>query len=424
MSQSQRDLSLRQMGQALGARARRGAVLAALSLAGCRSFDARVYNLKNLHDEGGLHVREAELVSESSFAVRELLRSLRQSPQSKSAPAPKRVENPPQTCLENLLGLARSKPASPREQALLVAWCTRIAMRDPWTLSRERAVIELGRVGRRLDCSGTFSAEPAASSAASPEQVRDALLVVARTAAREAQLASNPAWQADFGFPEQSADQASVSAAVAEDLPAACQALAQLELDLDGALRALQGLTLVCGHAWERDARFAPTLALALDLERRCVRFALARALREDGRDQSGSDPGLAGPPAMDGATDPAWARVRAAAVEASALARGADFLRELMTAGLEELEPESVTVAGLRALKRHGLPEAASERERRDWIQGMLKLAVQSPDGQVRTWAMRALERATNGEITGLREEAAFQWYQEHGQVEEPGRP
>ena len=38
-------------------------------------------------------IRQAELVSESSFAVRELLRSLRQSQQSKSAPAPKRVDN-------------------------------------------------------------------------------------------------------------------------------------------------------------------------------------------------------------------------------------------------------------------------------------------------------------------------------------------
>ena len=380
--------------------------------------------MKNLHDDGGHHVRQAELVSESSFAVRDLLRSLRQGPQSKAALAPKRVENPPQTCLENLVGLVSAAQSSPREQALLVRWCARIAVQDPWTLSRERAVIELGRLGRRLDCTGPGAVEPSPGSAAGPEQVRAALLDIGRAAARQVGPADDAAWQADFGAAATAEKLEPGSSPEPGDLPVACQSLAQLELDLDGALRALHGLTLVCGGGWGREQRLGPTLLLALDLERRCVRFALARALGDTGSDPAGALAQAKGQPAWNPALGPDSARVRAAAIEASALARGEDFVRELLDLGLEVLEPAPVAVAALRAIKRHGLPQSADPRERRDWIQSMLKLAVQSPDGQVRSWAMRALERATDGEISGLREEAAFRWYQERGRAEEADQP
>lgn len=383
-----------------------GALVLALGASACRSADARALNLTRLHDERGQHLRTAELVSESSYAVREFLRDLRPGGATFELGRARRVKDPLGACQENLLGLARAAGRDERERALLVRWCVELALRDPWVLTRERAVIELGALGEALDLGlagpawRERSAMPAGEAAATPMQVQRALMDLARAAASlgAVSAAQLGALRGQGNESELGLDQAP------PELSAACAALAALPFDLDGALRALRGTTELVGRGWRDDGRLLPALQLARELERRCVTWALAAALEDRG-----------GAPAQaDAEHSFTRARVRAAAIAACGRAFGAVFVRELCErlsgTWVRGRSPEELEAA-LAVLARSGLPADASWEERERWLEQLVRLASAHPLGGVRAWSMRALERATHGELSGLREETALAW-------------
>jgi hypothetical protein len=132
---------------------------------------------------------------------------------------------------------------------------------------------------------------------------------------------------------------------------------------------------------------------LCEELERRCVRFALAAALRDQ---------------------DPL---VRGAAVEASVACVGTEVFDPILHQLANEPSPE-VVLRVLGLVRRYGLPskpppesgvtQVIAQRARFGAIYHLLE----RPEGSVRVAAMIALERVTNANLRSLREEDWQAWW------------
>jgi hypothetical protein len=132
---------------------------------------------------------------------------------------------------------------------------------------------------------------------------------------------------------------------------------------------------------------------LSEELQRRCVRQALAKALVD---------------------TEP---RVRAAAVEASVASAGTKVLDEFLLQLDREASPE-VLLRIVDLVRANGLPEGVPEgsqltpeeaRERR--LQKLMELLVR-PESSVRVGAMRALGSVSQAGFSSLREEDWQAWW------------
>ena len=168
-----------------------GAGLAALALAallgGCRSADAALYNLRQVHDPDGTISRTGAPMAAFQYELRRALGGLRlnlgQAFGDVSADPEKAgaelIDDPLEESLDALLDLADCDSEDPRVGGLQVeayAWLSE--PRQPYVLSRERAVLELGAAGARLgvDGSGALGAEDEATPAAEPSTPRLSLI--------------------------------------------------------------------------------------------------------------------------------------------------------------------------------------------------------------------------------------------------------
>jgi hypothetical protein len=354
-----------------------------LCLAGCKVADARVYNLRTLHEEDGRHVRVAVLYDDLEYVMRNgllgLVPGLEAKRREKEA---KPIKDPLATCLSNAIelsdiGSASSAPARIETFTMLAGKC-------PWKLSRELAITQLGRAGERLElASAPAPPAPAEGTAApGPAQVAEALAQLVRAVTPSQDLQARPS------------------------LEQACSALAALPLDANGAQRALRASALLARRFGESDPAAAPLRALVTDMERRCVRFGLAAGLAD---------------------TDPL---VRAAAVAADVRANG----HARLGLHLDRLDPGSadaeradvVMLRVLRLIRKLGPPPAeaglteelaAAERERR--LGTVYDIATRHPEGRVRVAAMLALERWTEGAVDSLREEDWQAWFVARSQAQ-----
>lgn len=347
-------------------------LLACAGSAGCAVVDAKVANLRALHEEDGRVRRVAVVQSDFGFTFRQLLRTLSFRGGGLAEPAPEAVDDPNGTSLENLIALGRASGDDERTlglQAELFSW---LAVDCEYVLSRERAVIELGDVGARLGLSEPVR-PPDEQKATRPAEavgwLRDLRAAVDPLLARGAQGGS------------------------AEAVAQAVGAIDVTVLDRDGARRLLEATNVWRDVSGFSRPELRPLRELRLELARRSVELALAQSL-----------------------FDPAG-RVRAAAIEAC-VALGGNRSPRLLRAGLTDGDPE-VVAAALRVLERHGVPgepepEFADDAEgyRDAWIALVVRLLRVVPDGTVSVAACRALERITDAGLRDLRPEVWIAWW------------
>src|SRR5262245_63477014 len=89
------------------------------------------------------------------------------------------VEDPCQVCLENMVGLAGRDSEDPDVRAAQVDIYARYAKIDPWSLTRERCVIQLGKLGELVGLREA-PVEPATGPVATPDDAREALAALVR----------------------------------------------------------------------------------------------------------------------------------------------------------------------------------------------------------------------------------------------------
>ena len=244
--------------------ARAVAVLAGLFAGGCHVVEAKVSNLDQLHDEDGRHRYSAALEGDLEYFLRHRVAGLLTTTGAWiAAKEPSTVEDPAGECLANLLDLGDFPRQDPRIAGRQVEWFARLAVDDPYRLSRERCVLALGRAGAGL-AAGVPVPLARTEVASGPEALAEALTAVVRSF-RELREASG-----------------AVRATRELDLEAACAVVAELPLDLDGALRALRVATDLVRSAGLSDPDFEPVRALANDMQRVCIRRALASALLDE----------------------------------------------------------------------------------------------------------------------------------------------
>ena len=367
-----------------------GLSLATLAATSCRLIEADAYNLDQLHGADGRHRYSAALEGNFEYIVRHQFGALFPNSNLSQSKSPSPVKNPSGQCLTKMLRLAGYDSASPTVASRQVEWFSRLAVDDDAILSRERALIELGKAAERLDVG--------------PREL-DAQIVPAGPAALSEALASLSRAVTQSLSREGSEEMRKA------DLTAAVDLVEGLDLDLDGSRRALRVTTelLKRGGLF---SRATPELErLNLHLQRVCVERSLARALDDD---------------------DPL---VRAAALEAVVRARGPEALAPLlMRLALEPTEVASRTlpldIKGL--LDQHqlevlllekplyiqrpqklGPTNVLADAEPPDYLASIYRVVeLLRDEGHLRVKAMQALSATSGSGIVSLREEDWQAWW------------
>lgn len=346
-----------------------GAILAGLlPLGACQVVGAKVHNLEELHAPDSSHRYTAALSGDFEYVLRhELIGRLpgRAAELAKEAPEP--VEAPADACLENLIALEEGDATNPVVAGRQVEWFARLAVEDPWQLSRERCVLALAAAGRRLEA-GMPAGLGADQHPAGPEDL-------------SARLA--PVVEEVRAIVDRRGDVAR--------LRAACDGVRALELDLSGARRALRLATEVLDGLGTRDRDLDPVRELHVDLQRICVRRAIAAAL------------------------DDRVPNVRAAALASVAQMGGRRAIDTVLYDRLRKDPEPEVAVAIVDALAANGeLPAGGGNgaRPREEWLAALYALLVQRPESEVRVHAMMALSRLAGAGFTSLREEDWQAWW------------
>jgi len=344
---------------------------ACLGLGGCKIAASRAWNLNELHDAETRHRYSGALQSDVEYVLRNMIAV---GSVSLAGKTPIAIPDPANTCLENVIELEEYGDGDPYVAGLQVEWSSRLAVADPWKLTRERAVLGLGRAGKRL-APGPPAELPEGAAPAGPDAISEAVAGLVRSA--------RPILDRGSGASETER----------LDLASAAEVVGALVLDIDGARRALHAAVELAETAGWEEPEAKPLKELCLDLERRCVRQALARALK---------DP------------EP---RVRAAALEASVRTVGPEILDPILSQLAREPAPE-VLVRAMDLVREVGLPEAppegsnaTAEQARRVRLAAIYDL-IDRPEGVVRVAAMRALESVSGAGFRSLREEDWQSWW------------
>ncbi len=372
------------------------ALLASALVPSCRVPDARSWNLNQLHDESTHHRYTGAIESDMEYFFRhEIAGSFAVGTAHFEDKTPVAVPDPATTCLENLVALENYGDHDPRVAGLQVEWASRLAASDPWRLTRERATVILGHAGKRISA-GVPAPLPEGSVASGPDAVGEALAGLLR--------ASRPVL--DHGSRLTDTERL--------DLDSACQVIRGLTLDLDGARRLLHASIDLSAAVGTGKKAGAPLADLALELEKRCVRFGLAAGLKD---------------------VEPI---VRAAAVEASVRCAGPEVLDPILLQLQHELTPE-VIVRVMDLVREFGLPPgpiAAAitgqgaesgagatltvEQSRKARLSAIYEL-LDRPEGSVRVSAMRTLAAVSGSGLHSLREEDWQAWWATLSEKHEP---
>jgi len=358
-----------------------GLLLAAFLVPACRVPDAKVWNLRQLHEFDGTPARRGNVKSDFRYVVDRLLTSSGLTSAEALQGGESSIEDPWGRCLANLNGLAHcgTDERTLFLQAEMFGW---LAVDDPYPLSRERAAAGLGAVGEALGIGSPAPFDPD-QEPARPADVGAALTELLRAVQPALDGGDDPALQ--------------------PALAAACAAAGALPYDRDGARRMLSATTSLLDRApagaGGADRRgdggggegWAALAALRRQLAAATVRYALASTL---------SDPDE---------------RVRAAGVEAVSRVQGHDDAR-LLLAALADKSP-LVLERAVRLLRRHGFPAPAGAAPEdlarlRETFLAQLVRCARHRDGPVSVAACRALGDLSGSGVRSLRPEVWSRWW------------
>lgn len=347
-------------------------VLVLLFAPACMTPDSKTYNLRELHEEDGHHKRSAALMNDVTFSLHQIQAALFKGGKFQlAAPKPKKIEDPIEECVDNLVALAKLGSRDEGVAALQVETFARYLTIDPWQVSRQICADGLRDAGKRLDLA-RHPAQTYPGPVATPEALRDAL---------------SPLIRAVTGAASTHAE---------SELTGACRAMAELNYDFDGLLRALSASAALLRREGRDLTRRAPLLELVVGLERRTIDVALERAT-----------------------TDPN-PRVRAVALEAWVVAHGPAGLALAMTRLDTESDPV-VLLALLDLIRTLGLPPAAggtlTASEREQDLARVYRVATVHRIERVRVNAMQTLGAVAGAGFTSLREEDWQSWWSSRAQ-------
>lgn len=382
---------LRAMGRWIEGRAAQALVVAALVLSSttsCSSVELASVNLEALHAPDGRHKRTAPLISRFGYMLRQFMPNLGRDGAFKSED-PAAVLDPAGECLGFLVELSSSNSDHPSAQATQIRHFAWLAAADPWSLSRERAVLELGRAAKRLELRTPIT----------PPEVE----------ANEAELSEALAGLIEVLTPI-FAGGGKVDATDAEDLQAACDLIASLDVGLQGGRRVLKAMEALLFGARGRWESMLPLRELNVHVQRRMAGMALSLALNDKHPERISSP------------------RVRSAAIFANWQAFGDVFLGDellFVRTAIERGPPfphsdlELIRISDM--IRSHGLPahselEPAARAERRQIdMQVLLILGTDFTlfDDRVRTSAMQALGAVSSAGFQSLREEDWTRWWE-----------
>jgi hypothetical protein len=344
----------------------------ALALSGCSTTAVKVWNLEQLHDGESHHRYQADLQSDTGWFWRRGVLGLFQGAGAQFAAqtSTEKIEDPAGKCLENLLELQERSRGGSEPDPRHIEWFARLAVEDPSSLSRERAVLALAEFGALLPVGlpARLGADqvPAGPDVLAPvleELVRSVRGVVEGAPDAEAQVAKS------------------------------CAAVRALDLDLAAGRRALRA-SAELERAVEHVDKYSTDLdALVRHIESLLVRRALAVAVTDKSEIvRAAAIHGIAatgGPRAFDAVL---YERLR----------------QENATRPLRSLM-EVVAQYGLPVPEPGGRPLTHSQEE---WIASIEALAVQHPEGEMRVRAMRTLQAVAAPELKSLREEDWYRWW------------
>ncbi|HUR28370.1 MAG TPA: hypothetical protein VM509_09285 [Planctomycetota bacterium] len=346
----------------------------------CKMADAKTYNLRELHEEDGHHKRTAALyvpvwlLGDMPFAFQQLKAAIFKGTKlALATPKPKKVEDPLEECVDNLVKLASFDSRNEGVAAQQVEVFARYVTIDPWQISRMICADELGKAGVRLELA-QHPPQSYPGPVATPEAVADALSPLIRAVTGPASSHAEP------------------------ELAAACRGMAELNYDLDGLLRALSASTALLRREGRDFTRRAPLYELVVGLERRTVTLALERAASDSN------------------------AHVRAAALHALVLAQGPAGLARALARLDTEPDP-LVQLSLLELIRTQGLPAAPGEdakaaaSEREQDLARVYRVATQHSVERVRVSAMQTLGAVSGAGFTSLREEDWQSWWYSRAQ-------
>jgi len=393
------------------------AALLGCTLSGCKFVGATDHNLRELHNEEGMHQRTGRLLSHYGYAARVGFMGLFQRFGAKpNAGAPAKIEDPLGECVDALNELASFDSSDAGARALQVEQFSRLAVDDPWQLSREIAVHALGEIGAKLEFGPDLPEKPAGPFA-STDELHAALIGLVRAVNR---IVKSDVATSDLN--ETLAGGTASSSETTLTVDEACAALDNLSLNVEGATRVLRLAAILQGSRVGDDPRLASVVRLRDSVERRCIRIALLSALTDDSPEsfeRMGSDPG--------------WgrARVQAAAVHACVKVWGEPMLAQLLITASPRDPSFARLIALMREVARLGLPAVpdavpAEKRDalRREWLRSVWLLATDHPEGEVRVAAYAALARIAGRPRASIREEEWLDWAREAGLIEAQARP
>ncbi len=353
----------------------RAVALVAL-VSGCRAVDVRAWNLDQLHTGDGHHHYAAALEGSWEYYFRQVLVPSLAGPSSTLAKkTPKNVKDPSETCLAELLELETIDIADRYNRARTIQWCSRLAVDDSALLSRERALYVLARAAAPL---GRIL--PAGPQKDRPISDPDAI----SSALGSLVAAARPL----LGLGEW-------NATAQADLAAALELVRTLNLDLNGARRALEvGCSLALRTGWE--GRGSGIAALVEDLERTCSSRSIARALGDDAP------------------------RTQAAAIEACEAVAGHGVLAGLLLQGADKPGTSALVLGRiLQRLREGGLVREAPEPGApppaqlvEQQLHALYFIALNREEPELRAAAMRVLSAVSGSGIHSLREEDWQGWW------------
>ena len=332
--------------------------------AACRVNEAKLWNLREVHRPDGGTKYTGRLHSD----VEHVLRGMFDLTGFRGGAPPERetkIDDPLGECLENVIELGACDQDEPENLYATIEAVSWLATDCRYPLSRERCVLELGPLGRRVELAGPLEPPEAAVGVA---EVSDAIEALTRSVA----------------------DAVGSVAIGEEDVREASRAAAALALDLQGARRLLTVANLLADRVGEGSDHARDLAPLRLDLARRCAGFALDAALV----DRS--------------------SRVRAAALRV-AVDLDPDEAPARLDAALGD-DSLDVRVAAVRLLGRMDRPPEGPDGKSADvWTERLVGFLRQSFDGELSVALCKTLARWT-GRPRNLHPEAWVEWWEDEG--------